>query len=274
LSYNDGSGALQESKSVFDMAVSGDTAALHELFAPCMPQLQRTATRLLSNPQDSEDALQDGLLSALRYLNKFQGRAQFSTWMHTIVVNAAKSILRKQRRRPLIFSLDEPHPEHEELRLSDMLADSQPGVEDRYAKLERSHFLARILQQLPPMHRSIIWLCDVQELSMQEAAHRLGLTVSAAKTRHLRANRFLLNGVKQAREQQVPIESILAKQSAAMGRQSPATKMNPLGETTPRRKRHWANSCSASNNVTDSSGVMERSKRIPPAGMSLSSGRQ
>ena len=274
MSYNGGSAALRESKSVFDMAVRGDTAALNELFASCMPRLQRTAARLLSNLQDSEDALQDGLLSAVRHLNNFQGRAQFSTWMHTIVVNAAKGILRKQRRHPLIFSLDELHPEHEELRLSDRLAHSQPGMEDHYAKLERSHFLARILQQLPPTHRSIIWLCDLQELSMQEAAGRLGLTVSAVKTRHLRANRFLLNAIKEARERQVSIESILAEQSAAMGRPSAVRKMNPPRKATPGLNRHWANSHSACNNAPDSSGVMLGPKRIPPAGLSLSSARR
>ncbi len=274
MNSNGRSGVLHEPEGVFDLAVRGDTTTLNELFAPCMARLQRAAGRLLSNPQDSEDALQDGLLSAVRHLDKFQGRAQFSTWMHTIVVNAAKSILRKQRRRPLIFSLDEPQPEHEELRLSNMLVDPKIGVDEHYGEIERSHVLARVLRKLPPTHRSIISLCDVEGLSMQEAARWLGLTVSAAKTRHFRANRFILNVAKEARERRVSIESILAQQSATVWPEPPAIKMNPRREATPRRKRRWTDSRSASNNEPDSFEVMPRTKRAPLARSFSSSARQ
>src|SRR5580658_4879231 len=71
----------------FDLAMEGDRAAIDALFVPCIPRLRRVTARFLSNQQDSEDALQDGLLLAFRHLGRFEGRAQFSTWLHSIVVN-------------------------------------------------------------------------------------------------------------------------------------------------------------------------------------------
>jgi RNA polymerase sigma-70 factor (ECF subfamily) len=222
-----------------EAAVKGDAPALDRLFSSCIPQLQRTAARLLCCPQDSEDALQDALLSAFRHLSKFEGRAQFSTWMHTIVANAAKSILRKQRRRPLMSSLDEPQPEHEGLRLSDILPDPRAGLEEGYARAERSQLLALFLQNLPPTHRSIVLLCDVEGLCLQEAAKRLGLSLSAVKTRHLRANRFILNVVKRARERQLPILTALAQMHEMLGLSSnPAGKIHHCQESIRRRKRN------------------------------------
>ena len=244
-------------QGVFELAIRGDATALNDLFAPCLPQLQRTAARLLRNPQDSEDALQDGLLSAVRHLAKFEGRSQFSTWMHTIVINAARSILRKRMRHSFVLSLDEPQPDHEDLRLSDMLPDSRISMEESYARKERSRLLLRILRLLPPTHRSIIWLCDVEGLCIKDAARRLSLSISATKTRHLRATRFLLNAAKEARASRVPIDSVLVKRLPLPGKQTPdsVAEMSSRREVTPRKQRHWVRPAS----TTRSSVSMARS---------------
>lgn len=222
-------------------AVHGDSAALNELFVRCIPQLQRTAARFLNNQQDSEDALQDGLLSGVRHVSKFQGRAQFSTWMHTIVANAARSILRKQRLRPLIFSLDDPHPDHESLTFSEIIRDQRESLEGHFRRRERLELLVSLIKKLPPTHRSIICLCDLQELPMQEAAKRLGLTVSAAKTRHLRAMRFLSELAKTARERRITVLEVLSEQEQA-ARRAPlrfprSHKRRIAGRTNARMRR-------------------------------------
>lgn len=174
-----------------NLAVEGDPAALDQLFASCMPQLLGTAKRMLCNSEDSEDALQDGLLSAFRHLNSFRGGAQFSTWMHVIVMNAARSILRKRRSQPFVLSLDEPLPGKEDLRLSDTLSDPRAGLEEKYARTENSRLLEETLDKLPPQHRIIIYLFDLKGLSLQEAAQQLGMSISATKSLHRRANRSL-----------------------------------------------------------------------------------
>jgi DNA-directed RNA polymerase specialized sigma24 family protein len=65
LKYDCDCNKCHELDYVLGLAIKGDAAALDQLFSSCMLQLQRTAARLLVNPQDSEDGLQEGLLSAL-----------------------------------------------------------------------------------------------------------------------------------------------------------------------------------------------------------------
>jgi RNA polymerase sigma-70 factor, ECF subfamily len=173
-----------------------------------MPRLQRTAAKLLHNPADAEDALQDGLLAAFRHMDQFQGRAQFTTWMHTIVVNAARSKLRRQRSRPLFFSIDDVSPGHDNLPLAETLPDAKSGLDEAYAYVERARFLESMLAVLPADTRQIVELCDIEGLKIKEAAARLGISTSAAKTRHFRANRILQQmaneaGLQKARHDRV-----------------------------------------------------------------------
>jgi len=83
-------------------AMHGDSAALDTLFAQHNRALYQTALRLLGNPEDAEDALQEGLLAAYRNLPRFEGRSQFSTWLTRIVINAALMRLRSRRSRPAV----------------------------------------------------------------------------------------------------------------------------------------------------------------------------
>jgi DNA-directed RNA polymerase specialized sigma24 family protein len=131
-------GFCHESDSVLGVAIKGDASALDQLFAHCMPQLQRTGARLLGNQQDSEDAVQDALLSVFRHLHQFQRRAQFSTWLHRFVVNAAKSKLRTQALRPLTSSLNGLLPSRGDLHVEDILADPRPHPDEECIHRERS----------------------------------------------------------------------------------------------------------------------------------------
>ena len=210
--------ATTESENVNPLvrsAMEGDESALNELFAHCMPRLQKTASRILRNAQDSEDALQDGLLSGVRHLSKFQGRAQFSTWMHSIVSNAAKSIIRRQTYHPLVVSIDEPQPDHGMLTFADAIGDPREALEGNYCRREKVELLASIIEKLPPGHRAIICLCDLQGCSMQQAATHLGISVAAEKTSHLRAMRFLNRVAANARERNLPVLDALAELTSA-----------------------------------------------------------
>lgn len=181
------------------LSSKSDAAAIGELFAPCIPRLRKVAARLLRNPHDAEDALQDGLLSAFRHLDQFQGRAQFMTWMHSIVANAARSKLRRERSWPAICSLDEPLSMREGASFADALADPRGNLDDQYTHVERCEILAAVLQELPTKLRATIVLCDIKGLGVKEAAAKLGLSESAVKTRRFRANRLLQKRVKEAK---------------------------------------------------------------------------
>jgi RNA polymerase sigma-70 factor, ECF subfamily len=160
---------------------------LGDAFGNCMPRLLRVADCILHNHHDSEDALQDSLLSALRHLDQFQGNSQLSTWLYSIVRNAALGKLRRQRAHP-VLSLDEHGSDDEsEIGALEFLSDPHPDPEIICSQSELRSKFARILKKLPANYQAIIRLCDFEGFSGREAARMLGLTVSALKAQHHRA---------------------------------------------------------------------------------------
>jgi len=166
---------------------SGGGENLNELFGSSLPRLFRAADCILHNYHDSEDALQDGLLSALRHFDQFKGNSQFSTWLFSIVRNSALAKLRRQRAHRFV-SLDEQASDDDaELGATEIPVDPRPDPERGCAQSELSYLFARPLEGLPANYRAIIRLCDFEGFSGKEAAQRLGLTVSALKAQHHRA---------------------------------------------------------------------------------------
>src|ERR1017187_6164132 len=124
----------QNEEQLVKRGLNGDARALDTLFARNTRTLYQTAFRVLGNPEDAEEALQEGLLSAYRNLHRFEGRSQFSTWLTRIVINAALMRRRSKRARPAV-SLDDRPPDGE-LPLAERFADESPNPEQLYAGTE------------------------------------------------------------------------------------------------------------------------------------------
>jgi RNA polymerase sigma-70 factor (ECF subfamily) len=170
-------------------------AELNRLFASCLPQLRRATRHMLRNPDDSEDALQDGLLLALRHLNQFQGRSKFSTWLYTIVKNAARGNFRKLKCRPQVPL--EKHFEEAESALGGSIQDRLPSPDEACVLKERSNILSDAMRELSPIHSAAMRLCDIEGVDSRDAAHRLGITTSALKTCLFRARRRVARRIRQ-----------------------------------------------------------------------------
>jgi RNA polymerase sigma-70 factor (ECF subfamily) len=143
--------------------------------------------RLLRNEQDAQDATQEAFLNAFKHLDDFDGSARLSTWLHRIAVNAALMRLRSQRRRP-----EQPiepqlprfdaEGEHEQAPWAwAARADAALGS----AELRKA--VRAAIDSLPDLYRDVLLLRDIEELSTEEAAHALGISVAASKTRLHRA---------------------------------------------------------------------------------------
>jgi RNA polymerase sigma-70 factor (ECF subfamily) len=169
----------------------GSEDNLDEMFGACMPRLFRAADCILHNYHDSEDALQDGLLSALRHFGQFKGNSQFSTWLYSIIRNSALAKLRKQRAHRFVSLDEQTSDDDSEGAAAEMPADPGPDPERRCAQGELASHFAQTLEELPENYRTIIRLCDFEGFSGKEAAQRLGLTVSALKAQHHRARRAI-----------------------------------------------------------------------------------
>jgi RNA polymerase sigma-70 factor (ECF subfamily) len=159
--------------------------AIEILFRRYQRRLLGTARRILGNTEDAEDALQDGLLSAYRNVARFEGRSKFSTWLTSIVVNAA--LERRRRATGLrVISLDATPPESH-APISESVQDDDPNPEQLFAHTELREMIQTNVGQLSSPLFAAFVLCSIEEYSLEEAARRLGITMTAMKARMHRA---------------------------------------------------------------------------------------
>jgi RNA polymerase sigma-70 factor (ECF subfamily) len=149
-----------------------------------LPMFYKRAFRFLGNATDAEDAVQDALLSAYKHLGQFRGQAELSTWLTTIVTNAARMQLR--RRRGSYLSLDEEQGE-DGLTFSERLPDSKPSPEEICATAEARVRLVDGVKQLSPRLRRAFQLRDIDGLTTKEAALVLGVPQGTVKAQLARA---------------------------------------------------------------------------------------
>jgi len=168
-----------------ERALNGDREALGHLFESHTPQLYRVALRILGKPQDAEEALQDGFLSALRHLRDFECRCRFSTWLSRIVINAA--LMRLRKSRPEVLTSIDQKLEQDKVAWADRIADPGPSPEEICVRKERLEIIEGILRSLPAAHRSVLRLRDVQGISTREAAAILGVKAGTVKSQLHRA---------------------------------------------------------------------------------------
>ncbi len=165
-------------------AKRGDHAAFEELVNRYEAKIYRLTMNITRNNEDAEDAMQDAFLKAYSHLKDFEGGSRFYTWLVRIAANEA--LMRLRKRRPNQFSLDEPVAGEEDLMPRD-LEDWGPSPEQRYAQTEMGDILQRLIGELPPDFRTVFVLRDMEELSTEETAKLLGISIPAVKSRLLRA---------------------------------------------------------------------------------------
>jgi RNA polymerase sigma-70 factor, ECF subfamily len=160
-----------------------------------LPMFYKRAFHFLRNAPDAEDAVQDALLSAYRHLGEFRGQAQLSTWLMTIVNNAARMQLRRRRRDSL--SLDQEQGEGG-FTFSERLPDSKPSPEEVSCTAEARDRLVEGAKQLSPKLRKTFQLRDIDGLTTKEAALVLGVPQGTVKAQLARA-RAQLGGIMRVK---------------------------------------------------------------------------
>ena len=174
-----------EEQALVDRARAGDASAFTELVDKYERKIFRLAKHITQNDEDAEDVLQESFMKAYSNLDSFQGQSKFYTWLVRIAVNEALMKLRK-RKSDRTVSLDEPH-ETEEDTVSREIAVWDDDPEQKYSREELRGILERAVESLKPAFRTVFVLRDIEELSTEETAEALGISIPAVKSRLLRA---------------------------------------------------------------------------------------
>jgi len=166
-------------------AREGDAGAFGDLVRKYEGKIFRLAQHVTQNREDAEDVLQETFLKAYEHLDQFQGNSKFYTWIVRIAVNQALMKLRR-RKTDKSVSLDEAIDTGEDTVVREIAA-WDPDPEQRYTQEELREILDSAVQSLAPPYRSVFMLRDVEDLSTEETAEALNLSVPAVKSRLLRA---------------------------------------------------------------------------------------
>ena len=161
--------------------------------------LYATALRLTRNRADAEDLVQDTLVKALRFSDRFERGTNLRAWLSTILHNTWRNRLRDTGREAASVDVDST-------RLDEVEAatDGSPGRETPEQLLLRKTLdadLRAALDELPDNFRQAVWLRDVEEFSYAEIAGMLDIPIGTVMSRISRGRRMLLEQLRKTREQ-------------------------------------------------------------------------
>jgi RNA polymerase sigma factor (sigma-70 family) len=149
------------------------------ILSQSLPSFRRIAMRWLRNHEDAEDAVQDAMLSAFRHIAQFDGRAQMSTWLTAIVINAVRMQLRR-RPRVQMLSLDQA-PEEGQLATAELLVDPKPTPEQNLEQSELRELVIKLTGTLPPSQRAALRLRQKNDFTIKEVAEEHGMPEGTLK---------------------------------------------------------------------------------------------
>jgi RNA polymerase sigma-70 factor, ECF subfamily len=176
---------------------NGDYSSYEELVRRYEKKIYNIAYRFLGNQSDASDVLQETFLQALRKISGFKGNSLFSTWIYRIAVNLCLMKKRKEKVMRTV-SFDTPVLTHNEEELKrDFPEDWSKSPAASLDNKELKETLDNAIGMLPRDYRSVFILRDMNNLSNEEAARVLKISLAAVKSRLHRARMFLRNEVSR-----------------------------------------------------------------------------
>lgn len=176
-----------------DRFKNGDQEAFNEMVSRYWDRIYAMVHQLLRNPQDAEEVTQDAFIRAHRGLQNFRGDAAFSTWLYQIATNLARNRYWYwwRRKRDKTISFDQPVSDENDTPLSEVYSAELETPEDATVTQELVDRIAYGMEKLGAKHREILILRNVKNLSYEEIAAILNISVGTVKSRIARAREAL-----------------------------------------------------------------------------------
>jgi RNA polymerase sigma-70 factor (ECF subfamily) len=208
----------EEDLALIELVLAGDRRAFEPLVRKHERRVFRVAMAVLGNVEDAEEAMQDAFIKAYRHLDQFRRESRFTTWLTRIAVNEA---LQKRQARKDFVSLDDSRdiPERAEEQIAPRRSEAwRADPEKLYGKQELRQIIENAVQSLPAIYREAFVLRDIEEMSAEESAEAIGITVGALKSRLLRARLMMREALAASLEQPptLAVKVVHAVQDAGM----------------------------------------------------------
>jgi RNA polymerase sigma-70 factor (ECF subfamily) len=169
--------------------LAGEIQLYHDLVRPYERSVYVMALSYMKNREDAEDVAQEAFLRAFRKLASFRAESKFSTWLISITINEARTRLRRQalvRMEPL-----DQLPDEDKGISPALLRDWREIPSEAVERDEVRVLIQRAVEQLPEIYRQVFLLRDVEELTINETAEALNISIPSIKVRLHRARMML-----------------------------------------------------------------------------------
>jgi RNA polymerase sigma-70 factor (ECF subfamily) len=169
--------------------LAGEIQLYHDLVRPYERSVYVMALSYMKNREDAEDVAQEAFVRAFRKLSSFRAESKFSTWLISITINEARTRLRRQalvRMEPL-----DQLPDEDKGISPALLRDWREIPSEAVERDEVRVLIQRAVEQLPEIYRQVFLLRDVEELTINETAEALNISIPSVKVRLHRARMML-----------------------------------------------------------------------------------
>lgn len=191
--------AREQEVALVRAAAAGDQSALERVLLRAQEAAYRFSLHVCGSPDDAEDVMQDALMRTYRHLPRLRAPEAFRPWLYRTVRNACLMKRRTRVGEPKHFApLDDVLPTPDKIAAIDP-ADPGPSPEEWVANRRLRGRLRDAIQQLPPSHRVVLVLREIEGLSTREVADVLGISEPNVKMRLHRARLFMRDRLQGAR---------------------------------------------------------------------------
>ena len=172
---------------------AGDMAAYNQMVIRHYDRIFSRVLQLLNNKQDAEEVTQDAFIRAHRGLENFRGDASFSTWLYQIATNLAHNRYWYwfRRKRDQSISLDQPQCDDGSLTLENVMPCADENPAEAVVTQEFVDRVSACMQYLNDKHKEVLILRNVKNLTYDEIAQQLEISVGTVKSRIARARESL-----------------------------------------------------------------------------------
>jgi RNA polymerase sigma-70 factor (ECF subfamily) len=167
---------------IVNLVKSGQVQPFDELVRRHQVKIHDLCYKMLRNYDDAKDLAQETFLKAYRKINKFDGRAKFSTWLYRIAVNNCLNFLKKQRPTEELFD--------------EITGSGKDDPVERYKSKKFRERIRNAVAKLPEVQKAVFTLRTLEDLSYQEVSDILKKPISTVKVNHHLAVKNLRNYLK------------------------------------------------------------------------------